>query len=43
MLRYLDEIIIPYVKKQRELLQLPPDQPALAIFDLFAAHRLVDK
>ena len=34
MLRYIDKVIVPYVNKVRETLQLE-DQAALAIFDCF--------
>ena len=46
MLKYLDKVIVPYVSSTRQELDLPEDQPALAIFDVFAAHRcrtVVDK
>ena len=39
MLEYLDCVTIPYVVETRNALDLPEDQPALAIFDLFATHR----
>ena len=39
MLEYLDNVIIPYVSNTRQALDFPEDQPALAIFDVFAAHR----
>ena len=39
MLEYLDCVIIPYVVETRNALDLPEDQPALALFDVFAAHR----
>ena len=39
MLEYLDCVIIPYVVETRNALDLPEDQPALCIFDVFAAHR----
>lgn len=39
MLEYLEHIIIPYVNSTRQALDLPEDQAALAIFDVFAAHR----
>ena len=39
MLEYLENIIIPYVTSTRQALDLPEDQPALALFDVFAAHR----
>ena len=38
MLRFLDNIIIPYVEGIRVKLK-SPSQKAIAIFDLFAAHR----
>ena len=38
MLEYLKNIIIPYVTSTRQGLDLPEDQPALALFDVFAAH-----
>lgn len=40
MLRYVDNVIVPYVDEIRE--ELPLDrinQKAIAIFDMFAAHR----
>ena len=39
MLRYLDTVIIPYVTATRQALNLPTSQPALTLFDVFAAHR----
>lgn len=39
IVEYLDKVIILYVSCTREELDLPEDQPALAIFDVFAAHR----
>jgi hypothetical protein len=39
MREYLDKIIIPYVVETRKELELADDHPALAIFDVFAAHR----
>ena len=38
---YLDEVIIPYVTETRNKLDLADDHPhlALALFDVFAAHR----
>ena len=38
MFEYLENIT-PYVSSIRQALDLPEDQPALAIFDVFAAHR----
>ena len=38
MLEYTDKVIVPYVVKERNRLELADDQPALAIFDVFAAH-----
>ncbi|KAI8497679.1 hypothetical protein Bbelb_243310 [Branchiostoma belcheri] len=37
--RYADKVLIPYVTAQREVLGVSEDQPALAIFDVFKAHR----
>ncbi|XP_019635712.1 PREDICTED: uncharacterized protein LOC109478537 [Branchiostoma belcheri] len=37
--RYADKVLIPYVTAQREALGLSEDQSALAIFDVFKAHR----
>ena len=37
-LKLLDEIIIPYIQKEREMLQLPHDQPALLIIDVFSGQ-----
>jgi hypothetical protein len=39
MLRYFDEVIIPYVDKTRSNMPLGREQPALLICDVFAAHR----
>ena len=39
MLEYLENIITPYVSNKQQAMDLPEDQPALAIFDVFAAHR----
>ena len=39
MLEYIDKVIVPYVVKERNRLELADDHPALAIFDMFAAHR----
>jgi hypothetical protein len=39
MLRYLEVVIVPYVEATRQSLGLKPDHCALAIFDVFAAHR----
>ena len=41
MLRYLDKIVIPYVSRVREQMG-KPDQKALVICDVFAAHRTQD-
>lgn len=38
MLEYIDKVIVPYVVKKRNELELAGDHPALAIFDVFAAH-----
>ena len=38
MLQFLDNVIIPYISHQQEVLQ-SPDQAALVIFDVYAAHR----
>lgn len=37
-LQYIDKVLVPYVAAQRQLLNLPHQQ-ALAICDVFAAHR----
>ena len=39
MIEYFDNVIIPYVVETRRELELADDHPALAIFDVFAAHR----
>ena len=41
MMEYADKILIPHVKRQRSRYNLP-NQTALAIFDIFAAHRTED-
>ena len=38
ILRYIDNIILPYISRRREELQ-PPDQKALVVMDYYAAHR----
>ena len=38
MLKYYDTVIILYVTATRQTLNLPTSQPALALFDVFAAH-----
>ena len=35
---YIDEIILPYIKKKREELKLALDHPALLLFDNFKAQ-----
>jgi len=42
MMEYADKILIPYCDKKKEQLKLKQSQKSLAIFDVFAAHR-VDK
>ena len=39
MLTYLDNVVIPYFAEARRDLELADDHVALAIFDVFAAHR----
>ena len=39
MLEFIDRIIILYATSVREDPKLVPDQPALAICDVYAAHR----
>ena len=39
MLRYVDIVITPYVKEQRTSLELDGKQKAIAIFDVYKAHR----
>ena len=39
MLRYIDNIILPYVCKQKMSLGLPENQMTLCIFDVFKAHQ----
>lgn len=39
MLKYVDEVLVPYTKKVKQSLRLPVRQKSLAIFDVFAAHR----
>ena len=36
---FINYILVPYFKEQRRVLELPADQPALVILDVFAAHR----
>ena len=42
MIKYFDKIIIPYVVETQREPELADDQPALAIFDVFAAHHCSD-
>uniref|UniRef100_A0A1X7V5S5 DDE-1 domain-containing protein n=1 Tax=Amphimedon queenslandica TaxID=400682 RepID=A0A1X7V5S5_AMPQE len=39
MLEFLDKVVVSYVKQTRSELQLASNQPALALFDVFKAHR----
>ena len=39
MLEFADKILIPYVKATKESLSLPSGVQAVALFDVFAAHR----
>ena len=39
MLEFIDKVLVPYVNQTREKLQLASNHPALALFDVFAAHR----
>ena len=39
MLQYIEKVLIPYVSDKRDELDLPLKHPALAIFDVFSAHR----
>ena len=38
MLEYIDTITMPYATNTRKKLELADDHPALALFDVFAAH-----
>lgn len=40
MKRFVDKILTPYINDTRDNLDLPLRQPALLIFDVFAAHRV---
>ena len=42
MLEYVDEVLVPYMARQREQLNLSPTAPGLCIFDVFASHRCED-
>ena len=35
MLKYIDEVIVPFVQNKRETLELDENHPALAVFDHF--------
>ena len=35
MLKYIDQVIVPYIERRREALDLNTNHPALAIFDHF--------
>ena len=39
---FINNILVPYFKAQRETLGLPEDHPALVILDIFVAHRTED-
>ena len=39
MTEFLDSFLVPYVNETRKMMELPDDFPAVAIFDVFAAHR----
>ena len=39
MLQYIEKVLILYVGDKRDELNLPLKHPALAIFDVFSAHR----
>ena len=39
MLEYIDKVLVPYVTQTRQKLELAMDHPALALFDVFKAHR----
>ena len=41
-MRYITNIILPYVARVKEEKNLPADQPALVIFDVFRGHRVED-
>ena len=38
-MEYIKKIIIPFVEQKRKDLKLPPDQPALALFDVFKGQQ----
>ena len=42
MVRYITNILLPYVARVKEEKNLPADQPALVIFDVFRGHRVED-
>ncbi|XP_035221407.1 LIM/homeobox protein Lhx4-like [Stegodyphus dumicola] len=39
MIRYIENILVPYYDKQREILGLVPEQPGVAFFEVFKAHQ----
>ena len=39
MLAYCDQVLAPYMAKQRQSLGTDIDAPGLCVFDVFAAHR----
>lgn len=39
-LEWISHVLVPFLVKKREDLQIPPEQPALCILDLFRAHRV---
>ncbi len=42
MKEYIERIIVPYVDRKRKELNVPSDQPALAIFDVFKGQQTED-
>ena len=38
--QWIENILVPYLDRKREELELAPEHPALCILDLFAAHRV---
>ena len=39
MVRYIKNIILPYVEKVKLEKRLSPDQPSLVLFDVFKGHQ----
>ena len=39
-IEWIEHILVPFLEKKKQDLQIPPEQPSLCILDLFRAHRV---